>query len=123
MPPAPDPTRHNQLVDVARLYYLDDLTHQQIADRLGLSRVKVTRLLRQAVEAKVVEFRIADPALASLVLEDQLKDAVRSATRRSSSPPGRAKRRRWTHLGASPRPGLANAWPRTSSSAWGGAGR
>lgn len=74
MPPGPDPTRHNLLVDVARLYYLDDLTHQQIADKLGLSRVKVTRLLRQAVEERVVEFRIADPVLDSLVLQDRLEE-------------------------------------------------
>lgn len=72
MPPAPDSIRHNLLVDVARLYYLDDLTHQQIADRLGLSRVKVTRLLRQAIEEQVVEFRIAEPILDARVMEGRL---------------------------------------------------
>jgi len=71
---SPDPIRHNQLVDVARLYYLHELTHQQIADKLGLSRVKVTRLLRQAVEEQVVEFRIADPVMDTLVLQDRLED-------------------------------------------------
>jgi DNA-binding transcriptional regulator LsrR (DeoR family) len=71
---SPDPIRHNQLVDVARLYYLHELTHQQIADKLGLSRVKVTRLLRQAVEERVVEFRIADPVMDTLVLQDRLEE-------------------------------------------------
>jgi DNA-binding transcriptional regulator LsrR (DeoR family) len=71
---SPDPIRHNQLVDVARLYYLHELTHQQIADKLGLSRVKVTRLLRQAVEERVVEFRIADPVMDTLDLQDRLED-------------------------------------------------
>lgn len=74
MPPDPDAIRHNLLVDVARLYYLDALTHQQIADRLGLSRVKVTRLLRQAVEEHVVEFRIAEPILDARVLEGRLAE-------------------------------------------------
>ncbi len=69
-----DPVRHNQLVDVARLYYLHGLTHQQIANKLGLSRVKVTRLLLQAVEEQVVEFRIADPVADTLALQDQLEE-------------------------------------------------
>ncbi len=72
MPPS-DPLRHNKLVNIARLYYLRKLTHQQIADKLGLSRVKVTRLLQQAVEEGVVEFRIADPALLALELQDRLE--------------------------------------------------
>ena len=74
MPLAPDPIRHNQLVDVARLYYLRGLTHQQIANKLGLSRVKVTRLLRQAVEERVVEFQISDPVVDTLDLQDRLEE-------------------------------------------------
>ena len=69
-----NPIPHNQLVNVARLYYLHELTHQQIADKLGLSRVKVTRLLRQAVEERVVEFHIADPVMDTLVLQDRLEE-------------------------------------------------
>ncbi len=65
--------RHNQLVNIARLYYLRNLTHQQIADKLGLSRVKVTRLLQQAVDEGIVQFRIADPAVHTLDLQDELE--------------------------------------------------
>ena len=43
---------------VARLHYEHGLTHQQIADALGLSRVKVTRLLAEARRTGVVEVRI-----------------------------------------------------------------
>ena len=43
---------------VARLHYQHGLTHQQIADTLGLSRVKVTRLLAEARRTGVVEIRI-----------------------------------------------------------------
>lgn len=68
-----DTFKHNLLVNIARLYYLHGLTHQQIADRLGLSRVKVTRLLQKAVESGIVEFRIADPAVSTLELGDRLE--------------------------------------------------
>lgn len=46
------------MVAVAKLYYDHGLTHQQIAAELGLSRVKVTRLLAQARLEGIVEIRI-----------------------------------------------------------------
>lgn len=48
------------LAHVARLYYERDLTKQEIARRLGVSRFKVARLLDQAREEGVVRFTIAD---------------------------------------------------------------
>lgn len=43
---------------IARLHYEHGLTHQQIADLVGVSRVKVTRLLAQARRTGVVEIRV-----------------------------------------------------------------
>lgn len=43
---------------IARLYYEHGYTHQQIADTLGLSRVKVTRMLAEARRRGIVEIRI-----------------------------------------------------------------
>jgi len=60
------------LARVAWLYYREDLTHQEIGDRLHMPRVKVTRLLKKAREEGVVEFRIVKPT-AHLDLERQLR--------------------------------------------------
>jgi DNA-binding transcriptional regulator LsrR (DeoR family) len=46
------------LVRISWLYYVEELTQQQIGDRLGLSRIKVNRLLSQARRAGIVEIRI-----------------------------------------------------------------
>lgn len=43
---------------VASLHYTHGLTHQKIADLLGLSRVQVTRLLAKAREEGIVEIRV-----------------------------------------------------------------
>jgi deoxyribonucleoside regulator len=67
--------RHNLLVRVARLYYLCNLTHQEIAAREGMSRIQVTRLLKEAVDRKIVEFKIKDPLVAALELEEELQRA------------------------------------------------
>lgn len=62
MPEKPASTETAQAPDllgrVARLHYVHGLTHQQIADALGLSRVKVTRLLADARRAGIVEIRV-----------------------------------------------------------------
>lgn len=50
-----------ELAEVARLYYVRELTQQQIAQRLGVSRFKVVRLLEQARAEGVVRFEIDEP--------------------------------------------------------------
>jgi len=46
------------LSKVARLYYLEDLNQQTIADNLNISRTKVSRYLSKARKEKIVEIRI-----------------------------------------------------------------
>jgi DNA-binding transcriptional regulator LsrR (DeoR family) len=46
------------MAEVARLYYVRELTQKQIAQRLGVSRFKVLRLLEQARAEGVVRFEI-----------------------------------------------------------------
>lgn len=43
---------------VAKLYYDHGLTHQEIGDMLGLSRIKVTRLLAEARASGIVEITV-----------------------------------------------------------------
>jgi DNA-binding transcriptional regulator LsrR (DeoR family) len=60
-----DLERKRLLYKIARAYYDDSLTQQQIADRFGLSRVKVSRLLREAREDKIIHDALAtDPQVA-----------------------------------------------------------
>jgi len=57
---------------VARLYYEHDLTHAQIAEILGVSRVKVTRMLAEARRRGIVEIRIKGDTHAFAELESRL---------------------------------------------------
>jgi DNA-binding transcriptional regulator LsrR (DeoR family) len=62
------------LTRVASMYYLDDLTQEAIASRLGLSRPKVGRLLSQAKEAGIVQITVnLHPGLA-MPLETELAE-------------------------------------------------
>jgi len=61
------------LYKVAKAYYDDGLTQQQIGAKLGLSRIKVSRLLRTAREEKVVQISIAPPQESNTDIEQQLE--------------------------------------------------
>jgi len=67
-------TEFNRLLHkVARAYYDDGLTQQQIGERFGLSRVKVSRLLRCAREERIVQITIAPPQSSNVGIEQQLE--------------------------------------------------
>lgn len=53
----------------ARMYYYQERTTQEIADELGLSRSKVSRLLKLAKLRGLVEIRIVDPGTQASALE------------------------------------------------------
>lgn len=58
--------------EVATLYYKKNLTQQEIAEALHLSRQTVSRLLNDAIEEKVVEIIIHDPRKDCKELEEQI---------------------------------------------------
>jgi DNA-binding transcriptional regulator LsrR (DeoR family) len=49
------------LYKIAKAYYEDGLTQDQIGKRFGLSRIKVSRLLQQARQSRVVQITITPP--------------------------------------------------------------
>jgi lsr operon transcriptional repressor len=59
----------------ARLHYDFGLTHQQVAEILRLSRVKVTRLLQQARELGIVEIHVRTEASPYAALETTFAEA------------------------------------------------
>jgi len=79
------------MAKVADLYYLRDLTQQEIADRLGLSRTAVCRLLQRARAEGVVRIEVNPPEESHQELERELEErfGLREAivvTGRSESP-------------------------------------
>jgi DNA-binding transcriptional regulator LsrR (DeoR family) len=52
---------HKLLFKIAKAYYEDGLTQEEIGRRLGLSRIKISRLLRRAREQSVVRITVVPP--------------------------------------------------------------
>ena len=66
-------TDHDLMVRAAWMYYQDDLTHAEIARKLYLSRVKVTRLLKRAREQGIVEIRVVPPMPPDMALSREIE--------------------------------------------------
>jgi DNA-binding transcriptional regulator LsrR (DeoR family) len=61
------------LIRIAWQYYIEDRTQQDIAARFNLSRSKVARLLKEARERGIVEFKIKGLPVDHLQLEQELR--------------------------------------------------
>jgi len=72
---ASDRDRQRLLVKIARLYYEDGLTQEQIGRRFGLSRIKISRLLRRAREEGIVRIAVLPPDGSNADLERELEAA------------------------------------------------
>ena len=61
------------LYKLAKAYYEDNLTQGEIGQRFGLSRIKVSRLLQQAREEKIVQITIVPPQESNAELERKIE--------------------------------------------------
>jgi DNA-binding transcriptional regulator LsrR (DeoR family) len=70
---ASDIQNQKLLYKVAKAYYEDNLTQQQIGGRLGLSRVKISRMLSRARESKIVQITIPPLQSSNADLEREIE--------------------------------------------------
>ena len=65
-----------KLTQLAKLYYVDGMTQEDLAVRFSMSRIKVGRLLKQAVKEGVVEIkvRLRNPPEQTQAVEQALMD-------------------------------------------------
>lgn len=68
-------TDNTLLYKIAKAYYEDGLTQDQIGKRFGLSRIKISRLLQQARQNRVVQITITPPMDSFGDLERELETA------------------------------------------------
>jgi DNA-binding transcriptional regulator LsrR (DeoR family) len=65
-----------ELMEVARAYYLDDLSKTQIAERYELSRWQVARMLEDSKRLGYVQIHIGDPEQSNDLLSQDLAAAL-----------------------------------------------
>jgi DNA-binding transcriptional regulator LsrR (DeoR family) len=73
VPRKPDPVDLRLLSKVSKLYYEQNLTQQEISDRLRLSRPKVSRLIQQAHDEGIVQITVLSPPGSYAELEQRIE--------------------------------------------------
>jgi DNA-binding transcriptional regulator LsrR (DeoR family) len=68
-----DSEHYKLLYKVAQAYYEDNLTQEQIGQRFGLSRIKISRLLSQARQEKIIQITLAAPRDGYVEMERELE--------------------------------------------------
>jgi len=66
-------SRKDLLIKVAKMYYIERKTQQEISESIFLSRSNVSRLLKACVDQKIVEFYINDTSSIDQELQNKLK--------------------------------------------------
>lgn len=61
------------IAEIARMYYIEGISQQEIGNMLFFSKAKVSRALKLAREQNIVEFRIKYPLKRATFLETELK--------------------------------------------------
>ncbi len=65
-----DKNKRELLIEVARLYYYDNLKQQKIADRLNIPRSSISRILSKAHKEGIVEIIIhCVPSTSSILIK------------------------------------------------------
>lgn len=72
-----DDKRTDLLIQLAKLYYEQGLTQEEVAKRVGLSRSNISRMLTEARQRGIVEIRIHHPLSTVTSLEAELKNRFR----------------------------------------------
>ncbi len=65
--------QRNMVVRIAKMYYYDGMSQQEIADEMQISRSNVSRILKIARDMGIVDIRINDASVRSFMIQEQLK--------------------------------------------------
>jgi DNA-binding transcriptional regulator LsrR (DeoR family) len=64
---------HSLMIKVVWCYYIEDMTQQAIADELGISRMRVVKLLEKGRANKLIQFKIRADAYQQTEITNQLR--------------------------------------------------
>jgi deoxyribonucleoside regulator len=62
------------LIAIAKMYYIDGRSQDEIASVLHMSRSNVSRLTKKCVDEKIIEFRVNDTSSMGMELQKQIKE-------------------------------------------------
>lgn len=68
-----DDNKTQKMVEIAKMYYEEELTQNEIAKRLGVSRPLLSKMLVDAKEAGIVTIQIHSPFVSNEFLMEEIR--------------------------------------------------
>ena len=69
-----DRTKRDFLVKIAKMYFLDELSQQEISNEVGLSRSNISKILKKCRDLKIVEIRVNDTSSLGVMFQKEIKE-------------------------------------------------
>ncbi len=68
-----DYTKRDFYIKVAKMYFIDELSQQEISEKVGLSRSNISKILKACRDLKIVEIRINDTSSLGIMFQEEIK--------------------------------------------------
>ncbi len=69
-----DYTKRDFLIKIAKMYFLDGLSQQEISNKVGLSRSNISKILKTCRDLNIVEIRINDTSSLGVMFQKEIKE-------------------------------------------------
>ena len=80
------------MIKAAWYYYFEEMTQQHVAELMGITRMRVIKLLEKARQTGIIQFRLRKDGESRMQLERNLMSALACRTRSSFRRPSTAAR-------------------------------
>ena len=64
--------QYEQMIRIAKMYYMEDMSQQKIAEKVNMSRSNISRILKSCKRLGIVEVRIHEASLRSFEVKKKL---------------------------------------------------
>ena len=71
-----DLTKRDLLIKIAKMYYLEERSQQEIASAINVSRSSISRMLKACRDLNIVEIRINDTSSVGVNLQNKLVEKL-----------------------------------------------
>lgn len=66
--------RRDLLLRVAKMYYMDNMSQEQIAKEINVSRSNISKMLKTCVDEKIIEFRLNGVTSRGIEIKEKIKE-------------------------------------------------
>ncbi|HAK46624.1 MAG TPA: hypothetical protein DCO79_11995 [Spirochaeta sp.] len=68
-----DYTKRDFYIKIAKMYFIEELSQQEISEAIGVSRSNISKILKACRDLKIVEIRVNDTSSLGIMFQEEIK--------------------------------------------------